>query len=98
MSAIRFQPITEERYFELLEALPPIEFSPRAFLVGEPYTEQTCQITGKFLPSYQACFDFGNGNFYEAHRPLTRPEFKVLDRNGNFVRIKEGYPNESKPN
>lgn len=77
---------TQERYWYMLEVLPPAAQLPSGFLVGEPADHRTCQVTGKVLPRYEAYVNCGHDGFWTAERPLTIPEFKqtagrgIIDR------------------
>ena len=71
--------VTEERYYEMLDLLPPAIFLYYGFLVGEPWTERQCsRRTHLTLPAFQP-FVFRDGRYYEGDAPLTVPEFKFLD-------------------
>ena len=70
---IEWEEITEERYMELLECLPPIMYGRNGwegFLVGEPWDHHA--ESGR--PRYQACQIVG-GRYFASTRPLTKPEF-----------------------
>lgn len=70
-SPITWTETTEERYFEMLEVLPPAFWKAGAFLVGEPWDHHT--LTGK--PRFAAFWQKGK-KFFEANRPLTVNELK----------------------
>lgn len=70
---IAWSEVTEERYFEMLEVLPPAIMTPLGFLVGEPWDHHA--VTGQ--PRY-AAFTAKFGKYYEASRPMTIKEFKSL--------------------
>lgn len=68
---IGWREITEEKYHEMLEVLPPIEWTTRGFMVSEPCDHHA--LTGK--PRYGAYVTIGH-RFFTASRPLTREEFR----------------------
>lgn len=70
---ITWEPITEERYNELLECLPPASWTGNGFLVGEPYDHHA--ITGQ--PRFQACIKRGK-DYLASSRPMTKAEFRAL--------------------
>jgi hypothetical protein len=71
-SPIIWQETTEEKYFEMLEVLPPAYMAGGAFLVGEPWDHHA--RTGE--PRFQA---FRHTDKYlVANRPVTRNELKMI--------------------
>lgn len=66
--------ITEERYVEMLEVLPPALMTGYGFLVGEPTTHRQCTVKSRISPTYAACVVV-EGRFYEASESLTVDEF-----------------------
>lgn len=54
-----FHEITEERYYELLECLPPARMQSDWFFVGEPY----------YRNLYALCFE-SDGRYFRAERPV----------------------------
>lgn len=72
-SPIEWEPISEERYNEWFECLPPAGYGHQAFLVGEPSDHHA----GNGQPRFQACRK-RDGKFEASTRPLTRAEFKKL--------------------
>lgn len=68
---LKMEEITEERYFELMECLPPAAMEHNKFLVGEPWDH--CVKTGK--PRFQMCVTSG-GKHYASDRPVTKEEYK----------------------
>lgn len=75
-SPIDWEIVTEDRYFEMLECLPPAAYGRKVegFLVGEPWDHHA--ITGQ--PRYSA-FIKRYGVHYGSTRPLTVREFFNLD-------------------
>jgi hypothetical protein len=67
---ITWEPTTEERYWEMLECLPPAAYIVEGFLVGEPYDHHA--TTGQ--PRYEA-FIKRNGQYLHASRPMRKSEF-----------------------
>lgn len=70
---ITWELITEERYWEMLECLPPALWTGNGFLVGEPYDHHA--ITGQ--PRYQACIQRGK-DYLTSSRPMTKAEFRAI--------------------
>ena len=68
---ITWSPITEEVYWDAMDALPPAAYRPDGFLLGEPYDHHA--LTGQ--PRYDA-YKQAEGDYYHASRPLTVAEFK----------------------
>jgi hypothetical protein len=64
---------TEDRYYEMLEALPPAYMGNLGFLVGEPWDHHV--ITGQPRFAAYRCI---KGKFLESSRPMTIKEFKTL--------------------
>ena len=63
----------EERYFEMLEVLPPAAMLGRAFLVGEP--QDHCPETGR--PRFD-CFKHERETYYALSVPITVLEFREM--------------------
>lgn len=85
--------VTEQRYNEMLEVLPPIGWDSKGFLVGEAWVHKPCSVAndpGYVTAGYQA-FAHIDGKFYACDMPLTRKEWKALERNDilPFVRQAE---------
>ncbi len=72
-SPIEWKEVTEERYWEMLEILPPACQKQRGFLVGEPWDHHA--VSGR--PRYGAYLERG-GKFYESLRPVTITEFEDI--------------------
>lgn len=68
---IEWTETTEERYWEMLEVLPPAFMKGGGFLVGEPYDHHA--TTGR--PRF-AAFREIQGKYFEANRPLTVQEMR----------------------
>ncbi|MDX9975438.1 MAG: hypothetical protein RBU21_20795, partial [FCB group bacterium] len=74
---IEWKPTTRERFWEMLECLPPAAFIGAAFLVGEPFDHNA--LTG--APRFQAFRQ--RGDVYECgSRPMTAAEFRVEIKTG----------------
>ena len=67
---LSWEPITEERYYEMLECLPPACYRDHGFLVGEPWDHHA--LTG--APRYQACIHTSDG-YFASSRPMEKREF-----------------------
>lgn len=76
--APHWKEVTEERYDDMLEALPPAVFKPHGFLVGEPMTHRACRVSGTVRAAYTS-FVQRAGRFYECTEALTAPEFDSID-------------------
>lgn len=66
-----WEPTTEERYWEMLECLPPAAHTALGFLVGEPCDHHA--MTGR--PRYSAFIKRGD-RYFESNRPMTTNEFE----------------------
>lgn len=62
---------TEERYWDMLEVLPPAVMGSSGFMVGEPTDH--CPTTGR--PRF-AAFIKRDGKHYEADAPMTIKQFR----------------------
>lgn len=65
--------VTERKYHEMLEVLPPVAWTADGFMVGEP--EDHCIMTG--APRFRAYLHRG-GVYLVASRPMTVREFKAV--------------------
>jgi hypothetical protein len=70
---VEWEPITEARYLEMLNCLPPIAWCTKGFLVGEPWDHHA--MTGQ--PRYQA-FRKNFSGYYASSRPLTVSEWRAV--------------------
>lgn len=70
---ITWEPITEEKYWEWLECVPPAAYTATGFLLGEPFDHHA--LTGK--PRYTACIKKGDA-YFASSRPMTKAEFRAL--------------------
>ena len=68
--------ITEKRYNEALEVLPPALWLANRFLIGEPSDHRRCTILKKIVPVYSAFF-FAYGRYFESD-PLSFAEFRAF--------------------
>lgn len=73
----KWKNVSEDRYYEMLEVLPPAVMTGNGFMVGEPWTHRTCTVTNKMQPTFQAFVEI-RGKHYEAQSPMTIPEFRKL--------------------
>jgi len=72
------KPITEERYWYMLEIVPPAIMDGKGFCVGEPYSHRECTATHKYdQPTFSAFFQLGS-KYYEAAEPMTLGEYKAI--------------------
>jgi hypothetical protein len=69
---IEWQEVTEERYWEMLEVLPPASMVRGAFLVGEPMDHD--RVTGR--PRFDA-FKCEDGKYFTSSHPMTFHQFKL---------------------
>lgn len=77
---VEWKEVTEERYWEMLEVLPPACQQRGGFLVGEPWDHHA--VSGR--ARYGAYLERG-GKFYESLRPVTVSEFKFLYESINTI-------------
>lgn len=68
---------TEERYFDMIGALPPEAYGAGGFLVGEPSSFRRCRVTGKGAATYEAFFE-ADGRYRQADEPMTTDEFRQV--------------------
>ena len=68
---------TEERFWNMLGALPPRAYHAGGFLVGEPVSARLCDITGEGAPTFEAYFEI-DGRYYQADKPVTVREFLAI--------------------
>ena len=74
---LSFTQVSEERFDEQRDVLPPAVVTSYGFLVGEPHDYRVCTVHGFTMPVY-AAFVVRGGKFYEGE-PLTIPEFRKID-------------------
>lgn len=80
---MQFKTTTQERYWEMLECLPPAAQTGAGFLVGEPYDHDAKGRERYFAFFWQRYDDFEKAAhgleeaFYEAAAPMTVAEFKA---------------------
>jgi hypothetical protein len=67
-----FIEVTEERFYEMLDVLPPI-YAPIGWMVGEACDH--CPETGR--PRYDAFVEW-NGKFYGSDGPMTLKDFRTI--------------------
>ena len=70
-------PTTKEKYEEMLEILPPIDFNGESFLVGEPVTHRNCAISGYPESTYDG-YVFRDKQYWVTDTDVTRREFSLL--------------------
>ncbi len=71
-----FTEITEERYYELMDCVPPIRLTKDYFFVGEGYYSHLNAL----------CFKFG-GRFYEGLRSIYTPEKELYEEINDFGKV-----------
>jgi hypothetical protein len=74
---IKWTETTQDRYYEMLEVLPPEVMTGLGFLMGEPFTHGTCTVTGNTLPRCEPYAQVGE-RFFVGSENLTVPEFQRL--------------------
>lgn len=70
---IEWQEITEEKYWDMLEAVPPAAMIGGHFLMGEPMDHHA--VSG--LSRYSAII-MRDGKYFTSSRPVTLPEFRAI--------------------
>lgn len=68
---------TEEKYYDMLGAVPPAYQDHMGFLVGEAMAHRPCRVTGTLAPTF-AAFITHEGKYYECHQALTVAEFRAF--------------------
>lgn len=74
---VEWKECTEERYWEMLECVPPAVMGGGGFMVGEPYDHIQDAETGKWVPTFHA-FRKIAGKHYAASAPMTIREFRKV--------------------
>ena len=74
---MEWKEITEERYHEMLGAVPPAIWLAKGFLVGEAWRFKMCSKTATTRAGY-AAFVHYKGRYWESDDALTVPEFQAL--------------------
>jgi hypothetical protein len=83
-SGLDWRIVDEDRYYEMLEILPPACQTGLGFLVGEPMDHVKCSVTKKIAPNFTAFAEIGtpaNRTYYECTKPLTIAEFRAITEN-----------------
>jgi hypothetical protein len=75
---VTWKQVDGERYREALEALPPIAWSSKGFLLGEAWTHKTCGVLNVEKAAFHAFASMADGTFLECAAPLTVAEFKAM--------------------
>ena len=65
--------ITEERFMDMLEMLPPVAQCGYGFMLGEPWTHDSLGN-----PMFRPFVETGD-KFYEGSAPMTVREFRTLN-------------------
>lgn len=74
---VKWKPVTEDRYMEMLEILPPAYWGKHGFLVGEPWTHDS-RGNPMFQPFIERVAS-GAFEYFEADQPLTIKQFRTLN-------------------
>jgi hypothetical protein len=69
---IRWDPSTAEQYDEMLNVLPPVDWTGSAFMVGEPDDHDAATGAARFRAYRQR-----DDRYEVANRPMTRAEFRA---------------------
>lgn len=77
---ITWERVTEQQYNEMRDVLPPLCFTSRGFLVGEPVDHHA----GSGRPRFQA-YIARLGHYYRSTRPLTVQEYRDLCEGANTI-------------
>ena len=74
--------VSEERYEEMLGALPPLDWWSKGFLVGEANSHRACRVSGRVTADYQAFVKIvssdGETTYYASKECLTRQEWAQI--------------------
>jgi hypothetical protein len=73
----QWKEVTQGRYYEMLEMLPPAIQPANGFLVGEATRHRDCEVTQQFRAAY-AAFVEKDGHYFESDTRLTVPECRNL--------------------
>lgn len=80
------QPVTKDRYHEMLNIMPPVAWVDAGFLVGEPFDHRSCGIGGDLRASYSVFVEARDGKaHHEGTHALTAPEWRALAGNPGAV-------------
>lgn len=71
--------VTEGRYLDMLEAVPPAYQCTSGFLVGEARSHRQCAVTGNPGTSTFGAFIERSDGFYECTEALTYREYRAID-------------------
>jgi hypothetical protein len=75
---MKWNEVTEERYMEMLEILPPAVWVAKGFLVGEPVNHRKCWVCGACAATFSPFLRY-QGKFYEGDEPMTALEFRAIN-------------------
>lgn len=67
--------VTQQRFDDMLGAVPPAVQTASGFLVGEPITDRLCTVTQQRRPVFAAFFQYGS-RYFKNESPMTVAEFK----------------------
>jgi hypothetical protein len=75
---VKWKKVSERRYWDMLEILPPALMEGGKFMVGEPWDHGPCAVNGgEAYPRFSAFFRV-DGAHYEGNKPMTRAEFQAM--------------------
>ena len=87
-TAFTWKEVDEERYWEMLEILPPIDWEmSRGFMVGEAWDHKRCSVTGAIDATAFGAFARKDGKYYECLQPMTRAEWRAFDRKAMVMAV-----------
>ena len=73
------KPVTERRYWDALEVLPPVAQLSCGFLVGEPVDHRVCGLNRDTRPTFTPFVEGrGRASWYEGSHALTTAEWRAL--------------------
>lgn len=72
-SPVTWTETTAERFWEMLEVLPPAYYMDGGFLVGEPVDHHA----GNGRPRFEGFLQIREEKFFASSRPMTTAEFKI---------------------
>ena len=76
--SIKWKCIDRACFVQMRDILPPEIQTGYGFLVGEPCSHRTCNVTGlDYCPTFAAFIEHA-GHYYEATSPMTNAEFRCV--------------------
>lgn len=77
MDKFTWKEVTEDRYNDMLNVIPPLAWVSKGFLVGEAWTHKICSINHRMSSAFQAMVR-SNGQYYECLEPMTVAEWREV--------------------